>query len=354
MKMIHSKLTLCLLLGCWLSITEAAPAADLGSRPPFPVDQATFKPISERSEQVWQAHLRAVSQEASIQLPGCLPFRLSAKGPRRGSILLFHGFTACPQQFWGLAPQLAAAGYDVFAPLSPGHGHRAVEGPKGIADQMQEMPADDNYIQYRTFANQMSDLVRDDSQRKMTGGVSVGATLAMSAMVQNPWLYDRAFLAAPLFEVVRPQNHLVPAINFLLGTQQGDWGPGCEGERAGGRAGYCQFLFGHIRATQRLGHETLAQLATVPTRIQLTGVENDHTADTSAMGEAVRTLPFAKGCLYAGGANHSMLSVYDVPDEPKFWLPNLERQLLRFVSESVNFDVIEPAVEAGLPRCKPD
>ncbi len=323
---------------------------NLDKRPQFPVQQAPFKPISERSERVWNQHLQ-MTQAQQLQ-PGCKPFRLSAQGRRQGSILLFHGFTACPQQFWGLAPQLAAAGYDVFAPLSPGHGRAAIQTDKGIADQMQKMPLDDGYVEYLQFANQMTDLLRDDYQRKLTGGVSVGATLAMSAMVQNPWVFDRAFLAAPLFEVVRPQNNLVPTINAVLGTQQGDWGPGCEGERSSGRAGYCQFLFGHIRASQRFGHATMAGLKNVPTLIQLTGVEGDHTADTAAMGEAVRRLPFAKGCLYAGGANHSMLSVYDVPDEPKFWLPKLEQQLLRFVTTGEFFDVVNPPVEAGLPRCQ--
>lgn len=335
-----------------LALSPAASAleiAKLDTRPGFPTSEIPFKPISARSERVWNEHLKAIGENLQ---PGCRPFRLPAQGPRQGSIVLFHGFTACPQQFWGLAPQFAAAGYDVFAPLSPGHGRNFVQSASGIADQMQLMPADDNYPEYIRFAKQMSDLLRDDPQRHLTGGVSVGATLAMSAMVQEPWLYDRAFLAAPLFEVVQPQNRLLPAFNFLFGSQQGDWGPGCEGERASGRAGYCQFLFGHVRASQRFGLETLAKLSTVPTRIQLIGVEGDKTADTRAMGQAVQRLPFAKGCLYAGGANHSMLSVYDVPDENKFWLPSLERQLLRFVSQSEFFDEIQPPVEAGLPRCK--
>ncbi|MGV3524595.1 MAG: alpha/beta hydrolase [Candidatus Sericytochromatia bacterium] len=322
----------------------------LADRPGFPVSATAFRAVSPRSEQVWQDHLQAVNQQP-LQA-GCQPFRLAAQGRRQGSILLFHGFTACPQQFWGLAPQLAAAGYDVFAPLSPGHGRIFLQSGVTVQDQMHAMPAADEAERYSRYAHAMTDLLRDDPLRRLTGGASVGATLAMSAMVQNPWVYQRAFLAAPLFEVIQPQNRLLPAVGFFAGGQQGDWGPGCEDERSSGRAGYCQFLLGHLRATQIFGQATFAELAKVPTRIQVLGVEGDKTADNQAIGQAVTRLPFAQGCLYAGGANHSMLSVYDVPHEDKFWLPGLERQLLRFLQTGEFFDTTEPSPEAGLRRCK--
>jgi alpha-beta hydrolase superfamily lysophospholipase len=40
-----------------------------------------------------------------------------------GVVVLFHGFSACPQQYDVLGPLIAAEGFDVLLPLTPGHGN---------------------------------------------------------------------------------------------------------------------------------------------------------------------------------------------------------------------------------------
>ena len=56
----------------------------------------------------------------------CVPRRFPSTAPNstyKGVAVLFHGFSACPQQYFQLAPRLAAEGYDVLLPLTPGHGN---------------------------------------------------------------------------------------------------------------------------------------------------------------------------------------------------------------------------------------
>ena len=41
----------------------------------------------------------------------------------KGVAILFHGFSACPQQYHEVGPLMAKKGYEVFAPTIVGHGY---------------------------------------------------------------------------------------------------------------------------------------------------------------------------------------------------------------------------------------
>ena len=57
------------------------------------------------------------------------PFRKSARGAMRGAALLVHGFPGTPADMRPLAASLAAAGWDVDAPLLPGFGPQIITLP---------------------------------------------------------------------------------------------------------------------------------------------------------------------------------------------------------------------------------
>ena len=57
------------------------------------------------------------------------PFRKSARGAMRGAALLVHGFPGTPADMRPLAASLAAAGWDVDAPLLPGFGPEIITLP---------------------------------------------------------------------------------------------------------------------------------------------------------------------------------------------------------------------------------
>ena len=54
----------------------------------------------------------------------CLPKQWPADSSvtYKGTVMLLHGFTACPQQYFETQAYLTAQGYNVLAPLLPGHG----------------------------------------------------------------------------------------------------------------------------------------------------------------------------------------------------------------------------------------
>ncbi|HEY9839714.1 MAG TPA: hypothetical protein V6D23_04595, partial [Candidatus Obscuribacterales bacterium] len=209
------------------------------------------------------------------------------------------------------------------------------------------------FTRYQAFARWLADLIHDEPGLRQISGLSLGGVVTATALVQVPGAFDRSLLMTPQFDVVEPQNQQLPLLNTILSTSRGNWGPSCELERAGGRGGYCQFTLGNVRAAQLVGQEALARMDSVSATVQIVGVEGDKAIANSALALAVRRLPFGSGCLYAGGANHSLVSRYDAPQENKFWLGSLHSQLLRFVSADIFFDLLpEPPHEVGLPRCR--
>src|SRR3954462_15458738 len=99
MKKRHSSLpSFVLLILCLLVSSGFAAQAALTLPVPakMPSAQTGFKAVSPGAEAIWQQHLESV-HKTPLQA-ACEPFRLQAKGEHRGSIMLLHGFTACPQQ----------------------------------------------------------------------------------------------------------------------------------------------------------------------------------------------------------------------------------------------------------------
>lgn len=317
----------------------------LPQRPPA----GKFETLSPAADAIWEKHLASLDKQP-IQ-KACRPFRVAAQGPHKGSVLLYYGFTACPQQYWELASMLAANGFNVFVPLLPGHG-RNYHLQKGIAvDDFSTLPADGEYVKYKTLAAEMTKMMRDEKGLKVVGGLSLGGVIAASAVVQAPAAYDRALLMTPLFNVVEAKRPYLPPANAVIPGHSVDWGRDCELERQGGRGGICQFQIRHVRAGQRLGEETLAAIGQVETPIQIVGVEGDQAANNGAIATAIHKLRHGQGCLYQHGVSHSMLSRYDGPDDKKFWLDSLESQTLRYISTGQFFDRSQPWHELGLMRC---
>lgn len=325
-------------------VTQTAP--ELPQRPA----EGRFTPLSSQAEAIWRSQLQALAGQP-IQA-ACQPFRVAARGAHRGSVVLYHGFTACPQQYWELADQLAAAGFNVFVPLLPGHGRAYRTVKASIVDDYSQLPGDGEYVKYQTLADQMTAMLRDEAQAKVVVGLSLGGVVAAAALERAPEVYDRALLMTPLFDVVAAKKPYLPSANAVIPSHQIDWGRDCELERQGGRGGICQFQIRHVRAGQRLGEEALRKLSQVTTPVQIVGVEGDQAANNEAIGLAVHSLKHGQGCLYQHGVTHSMLSRYDAPDDKKFWLSSLEQQTLRFVRDGRFFERVQPAHELGLLRCR--
>lgn len=79
--------------------------------------------------EAWNAYARKTKSEApgATLQEGCAPLRIEGTKPIKGVVVLFHGYSACPQQYDLLGPEIASRGFDVLLPLNPGHGYASVD-----------------------------------------------------------------------------------------------------------------------------------------------------------------------------------------------------------------------------------
>ncbi len=128
---------------------------------------------------------------------------------------------------------------------------------------------------------------------------------------------------------------------------------GFYAERAGGRAGICQFTVDHLEASRRFGRDTLARTkgASVRAKIQFAGVESDPAALNADEQMAKANLPNANLCFFEKGTNHSFLSPFDGPHDDKFWLAAAKKQVSEFVTDGTAFTTVGASIERGADRC---
>jgi esterase/lipase len=113
--------------------------------------------------------------------------------PTQRVCLLLHGFTAGPYQMEPLGQYLYQAGYNVVAPLLPGHGRAGTWSKQNPPP----LPADPNH--YLRFGTQWLNLAAQLGQRVVVGGLSGGGTLAAWLALEKAPQVDRAILCAPYF-----------------------------------------------------------------------------------------------------------------------------------------------------------
>lgn len=315
---------------------------------------ARAQPAQKSFEQQWQAHQKASQARGPIQ-PGCEPFVVPAQGQRRGSLLLYHGYTACPQQYVDFAHLMAAQGYRVIVPLLPGHGHKYLNPHpltfnQWAGDDIAAMPGANTIERYYAFTDTMSHLLAQETGERIVGGLSLGGSLALHTVWKHPDLAQRAFALSPLLDVAAPGRFLVPILGPVIPYQRLHWGASCEEERRLGRAGYCDHQLRHVRAIQKIGQAVQTHFDEISIPVQIAGVEKDGAASNTAIATSHRDLPHQSTCLFPAGTNHSMLSPQDNPHRHMLWLPALNAQLSRYILTGQYFDTQGPS-EHGLMRC---
>lgn len=327
------------------------PAGDLGEGGKADSSEEA-SPMGPAADAAWRAYV------GSLDLPaiqdGCRPFRsrLPESVAYRGVAVLFHGFTACPQQFEETAERLGEQGFVVLAPLLPGHGRRPTLDPSGAArDDVRFLPEEGAYLAYAQLAKRMDEVVATAPGTRMVAGISVGGAIAARA-AEDGVAFDRAALLNSFFDAAGFSALLLSPTSALAPHSRQGWGAGCEQERARGRAGYCQFEITHLRAVQRFGRETASRAASIDITIQNVGLENDQAASPKAIADVGWLLPAGTTCFFERGVNHSLLSRYDSPDEDKYWIPATLDQLVRFGSDGTPFDQTWDGIVEGYPHCR--
>ncbi|MYB83831.1 MAG: alpha/beta fold hydrolase [Chloroflexi bacterium] len=132
------------------------------------------------------------------------PFRKSARGAMRGAALLVHGFPGTPADMRPLAASLAAAGWDVDAPLLPGFGPQIITLPNR------------RHVEWRDTVAERVRSLRAEHDTVIVVGHSLGASVSIVAAQQE--MADGYALLAPYWRFGGPVTHMLwPVVRLFFG-----------------------------------------------------------------------------------------------------------------------------------------
>ncbi len=310
----------------------------------------------------WQAY---VDWESELPFQdSCAPrIEEPAEGvPYRGTAVLLHGFSACPQQYYDLAALLAKEGYRTIVPLLPGHGRPY---PAFEEDDSGALPGPNTWRRsYDAFAEQINGIMEYADGERVIGGLSGGGAAALYLNDHERELYDRNLVMAPFLAVagggfINGGIAFVGAIPYLnlLSSTPFDTADFCLAKRREGKASYCKWQIRHVAGMKSVGRDVAKTLAADPlsVRMQIIGVEGDNSINNDRVLELIAEHEDSgamTACFYPRGVPHSMFSRYDHPGEDMYWLDDFNEAAVAFITAGKPFPAVAragaPAAECAL------
>lgn len=322
-------------------------------------------PSIERAHKLWKKmNARHYDESANLQ-KDCIPRLFHSKtGTVKGVIVLFHGYTACPQQFFSWAEKLSNESIEVLLPLQPGHGYNMQNGK----DVIDALPDNTNYqIVYSKYVENINEVMRayPPNIEKYVGGISLGATIATDTLNHAPKLYDRAIIVTPSFDFSNllarislffvsslakiPLLDGFPPIKTILNSSQG-WGEACEYERREGRAGNCDFLAKHAVGMHEYGRKVADEIRQdIKTRTQFIMVEEDKAVMNSTIVKVYKQFNDASICSFPSSIDHSLISKFDNPNIEMWWLDDMLKKFNIFLNRA---DFVPSQIKNRLKSCQ--
>lgn len=304
--------------------------------------------FGKAATQAWDSYVAEVSTKYAS--PGiqkdCVPVHYPATSAYKGVVVLVHGFSACPQQWFAMAPLLTQQGYDVLLPLLPGEGLKYSTVNGKVQDDYTQLPM--NSSVYGSFSDTMSSIVALAGGEKVVGGLSMGATIAMGASRAvladgTTGLYSRVLVVCPLIHLANKAADLALNGAFVapgLAKKVFPFGAECEVERSFGRAGICNMYVGGVAAARNYGKDLLNAKFRTPlnTAVQVVYDLRDDTVDTLSIQSYYRTeastARSSSMCTVPTEFGHSFLSSYDNPRQFKWWRNEMHCRFAAFLTQS--------------------
>jgi pimeloyl-ACP methyl ester carboxylesterase len=343
---------------------------------------------------LWTAHIKYETKDRNTSgkevRPDCKPrfYPHSESAPRKGMVMFFHGFTACPQQYFDIAEMLSAEGFDVFLPLMPGQGRVETGKEDHLKDlpskgTMEVYPPNDSkqHPEYAVFVQKMNAIANASTGIKALAGLSGGGGLATDAAIAGQTatgnIWSRVLLYAPYYQNPGATKALADFVGFFNPGVKNDWGEGCRTNRsrANGRAGYCSVTVGATQAMVQYGEVAAANINKIQIPVQFVATEKDPTADNSAIYRAFVQVKNARICSYPLGVPHSLINPNkdllpddgsyaairedSIPSGPPYeWVDALNGDSVRFLTTGEWFPSSgESSIEKGygnkFPMCNP-
>jgi carboxylesterase len=138
-------------------------------------------------------------------------FKPQAEGQAKGTVLLFHGYTAGPWQYEGLADKLHDAGFNVYAPRMPGHG--LAEAANGKPSS-KEIPTTSESGVWNEFIDEKYQDAAALGAPVYAVGLSGGANVALR-MADRHEEVAGVLAMAPFLGSNSMKGALFPVINFI-------------------------------------------------------------------------------------------------------------------------------------------
>lgn len=328
--------------------------------------------MNAKAKELWDAYVTRVTLEANTGhrgfQSGCEPKMWeSTTGSYRGVVLLYHGLTACTEQYEDLAPKLAARGFAVLAPTVVGHGLDYDHAREEAQDDISMLPRSEE--PYQDFAMEMNSIVEAAGGETAVYGLSLGGALtSYTAWHGN---FDRRLITVPYIRAAGIGNSILSALeaSLILANLRVGWGESCEQRRVNtDRAGYCQFNGRQVEAARDFGANHLKEIksdkfwrgAAAPAdgAVQMMYVDgHDHKNDGAVQISAQEELAEALGvdiygphfCGLEEPIPHSYLSRKDNYGMNMYWLNELLDMIVDYLAEGI--PIGQEGQINGRPRC---
>jgi len=269
----------------------------------------------------------------------------------RGTVVLIHAYSACPQQFSELAELLALRGYRSMLVLLPGHG-RMQTG----AERVGPLPTGRNWRRhYDAFADTVNGIMAYADGERIIGGNSTGAAASLVINSRAPSLYDRHIAWVPYFQTAERSSSNEEDMQLDRLDEAAETINACLVERSFGRAGYCGTSVTDSDVPALLGQEAFQAVTggTGAALFQFVASEHDAVVSNDSIITVAADTERVFTCMYPGGVPHSMVSQFDNPGVDMYWLDSLLNGSIGFIAEGRPFPVRpgSSAKQPGMYEC---
>lgn len=155
-------------------------------------DQSVSNPATGHEEALARIEAIQATEEAGGEInPVCTSAVMTHGDKTEATIVFFHGFTSCPEQFRELGQQMFDEGYNVYIPRMPHHGK---------LDRSQDALLPTSAEELADFATETVDIAQGLGDTVIVSGLSGGGTIA-SWVAQVHEDVDRAVIVAPFLGI---------------------------------------------------------------------------------------------------------------------------------------------------------
>lgn len=312
----------------------------------------------------WQAYTGEVNQIP--RHADCAPRFLTASPEvqRQGAVIMFHGFSGCPQQFFELGERVAEQGFDVLLPVLPGHG---VLSAQDDTDNLSLLPgAQHSEYGYAELARRMNGIMARSPGTRVIVGFSLGGAISLNASLRASELYDRQLLLSPMLAIWG--GPFVEGLAEILGRIPGLRNiivkpsairEKCRGWQSSGRAGFCDYRYRHVVPLLELEDQNrdIYGRVTLTNPIQIVGAGDEHYISNDqlvSLTERQKQNGPISLCIMPDDVAHEMLSSYENVGREMYWLNDLLNDAVAFIVDAEFFPSAKnPDQDADTgPRCR--